>query len=248
MGETIRMSLDKRLEICRAHVASAALGAVVPEPYVPYVPDPWNETVVLAEAQNLSAKTNSDYLEQLLSRTPEQRMKRLGDIEDIGIQPWDDGSIKLALVAASRYRPEETAVSNAVPWSQVGATGNNVTPSQEMIELAVAFWRDMLGVLAPATVITCGKVAGDVIDAASGPTRRFEFHRWRLPSPSALSRVSGMFSEKDLLSRYPEVAQVRRQHPEWAAAPYARNKVFFACHAVSLMVEGSPGPFGSRDS
>lgn len=65
-------------------------------------------------------------------------------------------------------------------------------------------------------------------------------------SPLGMSCVCGMFGENDLLSRYPEVAQVCRQHPEWAAAPYAKNKVFFACHAVSLRVDDRPQVPGFR--
>jgi len=221
-------------------MAGPALEVVVPEPYVPYVPRPWNGTLILAEAQNLSPKTNGEYRQRLLAARAEHRMTRLGTLANIGIQPWDDGSLKLAVAAACRCRPEETAVSNAVPWSRVNPEGNNFSPSRTMIDLAAGFWGDILRVLAPARVIACGKVASRVIGVASGHMPQCAIHRWRLPSPSAMSRVSGMFSETDLLSRYPEVAQVRRRHPEWAAAPYARNKVFFACHAVSLMTEKQP--------
>ena len=56
----------------------------------------------------------------------------------------------------------------------------------------------------------------------------------RLPSPSYLSRISGLFDEQDLLARYPEVEAAVTNHPEWLAGGYKRNKILFACHAVSV--------------
>ena len=42
-----------------------------------------------------------------------------------------------------------------------------------------------------------------------------------------------MFQETDLLQRYPEVDAVIREHLGWVTKQ-RRNKIFFACHAVSL--------------
>ncbi len=43
-----------------------------------------------------------------------------------------------------------------------------------------------------------------------------------------------LFNEADLLNRYPEVKNVVNKHPEWLQGGYRLNKIFFACHAVSL--------------
>ncbi len=56
---------------------------------------------------------------------------------------------------------------------------------------------------------------------------------------NTLTRVSNnpgavqMYDEDDLLRRYPEVKKVLDIHPEWGEQQ-RKNKVFFACHAVSL--------------
>ncbi len=44
-----------------------------------------------------------------------------------------------------------------------------------------------------------------------------------------------MFNEADLLNRYPEVKSVAKKHPEWLEGGYRLTKIFFACHAVSLL-------------
>jgi len=123
----------------------------------------------------------------------------------------------------------ETAVSNAVPWSRRKDDGTNANPSPEMIGWAVAFWKDMLPLIRPSRIITAGRVAQTVITLAD-PSAEYCRSCLRLPSPQAMSRVSGMFRKEDLLARYPEVRQVGERHPEWESS---LNKVFFACHAVS---------------
>ena len=48
------MNLSKRLiTICQRYVLDAHSLVVVPEPYIPLMPEQWNGTLVLAEAQNL---------------------------------------------------------------------------------------------------------------------------------------------------------------------------------------------------
>ena len=53
----------------------------------------------------------------------------------------------------------------------------------------------------------------------------------------AMSRVSGMFDEADLLIRYPEVNDVINRHPTLLDDNFRRNKIFYACHAVSLQTK-----------
>lgn len=209
---------------------------VIARPYIPWMPEKWNGLLVLAESQNLS-KTNADYvdwLNDLCSDEQVLRLHRVRQTQDLGIAPWDDGSLKLAVEAAFGEDANQTAVSNAVLWSQVTESNANKTPSLQLIMASAKLWSKLLSVLRPKRVITAGNVAHKVID---GPTCRaahtFKHYKLRLPARTAMSRVSGMFRDEDLRSRYPEVENVIKRHPEWVEA-FERNKVFYACHAVSL--------------
>ena len=193
-------------------------GVVIREPYIPYLPKGWNGILVLAESQNLSA-TNEGYVDDLMRLDPTGRMKRLGhpelgEGEDVGVAPWDDGSLKLAVEAAFGASAERTGVSNAVLWSQRDPnTKANANPDAHLQELSSVLWRDMLEIIQPERVICSGNIAHWVICSAGWTGGRID--KVRLPSPNGISRVSGMFSEEDLLNRYPEVRKVVEAHPEW---------------------------------
>ncbi len=220
------------LSICRSFVLGPDADVIVPEPYIPFIPETWNGVLVLAEAQNLA--TDEGYKAWLLAQPPETRLRRLPREDRVGVQPWDDGSLQLAVRAALSLKPEQAAVSNAVPWSQRERSGRNKNPEQWLIERASRFWSEMLRLVMPSRVVASGGIAQKVVTAAreaSGGT--WAVSRWRLPSPQAMSRMSGMFREKDLLSRFPEVRSAADENPSWLAAGYRLNKVFFACHAVS---------------
>jgi hypothetical protein len=224
------MEHAQMLEICKRHLVSDSVDVVIPEPYIPYIPDNWNGILVLAEAQNLS-KSSKNYVEYLKNSSAETKFSRLKNPDNLGIGPWDDGSLKLAIHAAFNEMPQNTAVSNAVLWSQITAEGNNANPSDMLVDHAVNFWNDMLSLISPRHVISCGKKAHRVIDSIkSGAWKR---HRLSLPSPNLLSRISYMFSETDLLQRYPEVKNTIDIFPE-LVSKNRRNKIFYACHAVSL--------------
>jgi len=222
---------DKLVEICKAHILSKDSEVVIREPYVPFIPEGWNGVLVLAEAQNLS-KTNSKYVSCLHDLDPLERFFRLSDPNNLGIQPWDDGSLKLAVQSAFNIDINKTAVSNSIVWSQVKQNGNNDNPSNELMKLASSFWNDLLSVITPSIIVTSGKKASTVINGIK--TKQWKHIQLRLPSPMAMSRVSGMFPEKELLSRYPEVEESLNKNPEWLNGGYRQNKVFFACHAVTV--------------
>lgn len=224
---------DCLVNICRGHIMRAARGVTVPEPYIPYIPDRWNRCLVLAEAQNHGAKSR-EYLKWLKGLGQRDRLLRLYlQNGRVGCQPWDDGSLKLALAAAFDVDPERWAVCNGVLWSSVDKSGRNINPSTRSQQRSAALWSEFLDVLRPTLVVTAGKVARDVIDAAcpEGGCPRVAL---KLPAPSYLSRASGLFDHEDLLARYPEVRAVAERHPEWLGGKYERNKILFACHAVSL--------------
>ena len=229
------MKIDLLIDVYSKHILAENMNAVLREPYIPYFPDHWNDILVLAESQNLS-NTNSQYVKDLKSLSAKDRFCRLKGPFNIGIQPWDDGSLKLAIEASFNKRADYTAVSNAILWSQVDDFGNNQNPSNDLIAFSINLWADLLQIIKPHYVITCGNYAHHVI----GKINQMLKSSWRnvqlrLPARTAMSRISNMFPEKDLLSRYPEVDKVVQKHPEWLEGGYRQNKIFFACHAVSII-------------
>lgn len=226
--------LKERLKaICKQYILQEYDNVVIREPYIPYLPDNWNRVLVLAESQNLS-NTNYGYVDTLLANNEDWRCDRLNErhsLEGIGVYPWDDGSIKIAIEAALGVSAFETAVSNAVLWSQRGTSEQNITPGISLQKRSVSLWNEMLGVLDPEKIVCCGKVASNVIEETG---RNIKVLKLRLPARTAMSRISGMFEMNDLLKRFPEVQNTIDRHPEWLGKDYCLNKVFFACHAVSM--------------
>ncbi len=217
------------MRLCREFRDDAPPNVVVSEPYLPYIPSRWNGTLVLCEAQNLVGA--HDYRARLLDMASDVRMHRLDQMATIGgIKPWDDGTLKLALSAAlPRQELSEYALSNAVPWSLQGEA--NLTPDDAMQAKAATFWKRLFAMWSPGprTIITLGNVAFDVMIDAGVEQKRCQ--RLRLPSPTAINRVCGMFRVEDLLNRFPEVS---RAAIVLGMKPTA-SQVFFACHAVSLL-------------
>lgn len=224
--------IDDLVAVCRNHILPDSANAVVKEPYIPFIPDHWNGVLVLAESQNLSTGFK-EYVDELESVSSDARIRRLCNPgSDLGIQPWDDGSLKIAVEAGLGLKAGETAASNAVLWSQREESGSNANPDTDLQAESSALWVKMLHVLKPRLVVCSGNIADDVIAASAWTGHKIKL---RLPSRVAMGRVSGMFSEDDLLRRYPEVARAIEDHPEWMEGGFTRNKVFFACHAVSSL-------------
>lgn len=240
------------LEVCRKYTSDAPANVMFPEPYLPYKRKKWNGILVLAESQVIRNKQEK-YAQWLQGLTPEQRMTRLGrkdptppyaDKRDkIGIGPWDNGTIKLALQAIfERVEPklklEDVAVSNAVPWTRTG-TGKNLNPGEEMQVKAAKFWEEIVAVWKPdiKALLVLGNVAERVMRKA-GVLEKYakNWLKLRLPSPNAINRVSGMFSCDDLKARFPEVPKALDALKMAENVEQYKMKVFFACHAVSLGV------------
>ena len=228
------MNLSKRLiTICQRYVLDAHSLVVVPEPYIPLMPEQWNGTLVLAEAQNLAGK-NGNYPMWLKAASPEARIRRLGRNGQVGVGPWDNGSLKLAVEAALQLRAVECAISNGIPWSLVNADGNNQNPSKELVARSAALWAEMLVMLQPTHLVTVGvKAQAVVLAALKGSQLKPKRTTWALPSPRLLSPLARMVNETDLLERFPEVKRVVKTHPEWIQGSNRRNKILFACLAVS---------------
>jgi hypothetical protein len=219
------------LDICKKHIPPKSENAVISEGYIPYIPDNWNKILVLAESQNLS-RQNKKYVDWIQSLTPIERMNRLNEYKNgIGIQPWDDGSLKLAIESALNEKAENTGVSNAILWSQQSNTGANINPSNILLNLSALIWKEFLAILQPKLIITAGKKAEYVVKTSCWSGQHIKL---RLPAKTALSRVSGMFKADDLLMRYPEVNRIVIKNPSWVNE-YKQNKIFYACHAVSII-------------
>lgn len=229
---------DKLSEICRRHILPIAYDirpyyVVVPEPYVPFIPNNWNGVLVLAEAQNLSK--GSPDVEWLTSATSDEKIFRLGRDGRIAIQPWEDGSLKLAVEAALGIRADWTAVSNAVPWSLVDEKGNNKNPTPEVINPSKILWSELLHALKPEHIVTAGAIARRVI---TGAIEKCDYKpictAWPLPSPRLFSPISQTIDEAELMRRFPEVAKVLGQNPDWVKTRRP-NKILFACLAVAAV-------------
>ena len=222
------------LGLCEKYKNSVVSEVVIEEPYIPYIPPDWNRLLVLAASQNLSL-SNEEYVKALRNLESKNRMKRLGHPKlvhegEIGVLPWDDGSLKLAIEAAFGVVATRTAVSNAVPWSQRDPNNSkkNINPDSNLQSSSSDLWREMLDILNPELVICSGNIAWEVIRKADWNEKYIK--KLRLPSPTAMNRISGMFDKDDLLSRYPEVKKILGIHPQCGDI----NKILFACHAVSL--------------
>ena len=225
------------IDLCKSFKHEWNSSIIVETPYIPYIPENWNGYLVLAEAQNLNYGAYADYTDaQKICRLyPDQDSLKCYTVNDsfpkLDIYPWDDGSIPLALKAALDLNPYETAVCNACFWSQRKG-GANDNPNEEMRQQSIELWKAMWSILDSNVkhVITCGSIAASIFDFAKEKRMKL-----RLPSKTAMSRVSGMFKKEDLLMRYPEVKKAYDELFNDNEVPFALNKIFFACHAVSSL-------------
>lgn len=225
--------------------ADDRLTLVRPEPYIPYLPSKAPEVLVLGEAQNLSEARQKKYATYLAadSTTPRMRFlrlldgKRVVDEKDngIGVQPWDDGTLKIAVRASLGIDPSTVAVSNALPWSWTDG-GVNARPfTGPLIDLAGEFLGEMLMHINPKLVIAAGGNAQKVMARAT----RFLSNKgwpvprilpWTLPSPR-LDAVAGMFDARDLMARYDIPEDIRQDVLK--NRKLGRRWAVYICHAVS---------------
>ncbi len=225
---------SKLVNECKKFILDDDSLVVIKEPYIPYIPEQWNKILILAESQNLSA-SNNEYVESILSGSSEDRIRRLGlSSNNIGVYPWDDGSLKLAVEAALQVNSSNVAVSNAVLWSQRGGNNENKNPDLNLQNKSSEIWSTLLAIIKPEKIICCGNIAQEVIAKTNWDGTIIKL---RLPARTAMSRVSGMFNEADLLKRYPEVEEVLSRNPSLIRDGFRINKIFYACHAVSLQTK-----------
>jgi hypothetical protein len=241
--------IDKLAVICEEHACPN--GVVFSESYVPYIPDDWNRVLVLAEAQNLSEKNpeNAEYRKRLselkLSRDRILRLqpKQLQELrrkdgidpppwDGIGVQPWDDGLLPLAVATALKdVDPKRVAVSNAVPWSRKTGTGANARPTHDLQERATLFWQEILACMRPSHIVAAGAVARKVMKSAD-----VKLTIWGSPSPRVLSVLSDSVNREELRTRFgTDVDDVLRRWNEggvlerqWAKGKWNRLYAYLA--------------------
>lgn len=97
---------NKLIRICRQYVENTTLHSVIAEPYIPYVPKNWNRILVLVDNQDVSI-SNENYVAWLNGLSSDDRIKRLYLRDTLGIQSWDDGTLKLA-VESINYNVSES--------------------------------------------------------------------------------------------------------------------------------------------
>ena len=223
---------DKLKRICKSRFLGDDQRVIFPEPYIPYIPDSWNGIMVLAEAQNL-AKSNNDYVAILNNMSSDQRIERLyyavKTERRIRIQPWDDGSLQLAVEAALKVNPIETAVSNSVMWSQRKNNGTNRNPSNVLITTSMEIWAMMLKEIAPKIVVTAGAVARDLIRPIWPQKKQINL---RLPSPLAMAILAGRTDQGYIESQRKTIQGLLLKYP----IMFEKNKRFkelYIWHAIT---------------
>jgi len=241
---------EKMIKICEEFTDKVPHNVVIKEPYIPYIPENWNRILVLAESQNLAKEEDRKPLREKNKR---ERFLRLYEERKssgyLGIGPWDDGHMKIALKAIEPYLKmengglniDEVAVSNAVPWSLVEGNSNK-SPTEELKELAVEFWKRIFSVWLPNDnnfeIFTFGRTAQRIIYNA-GKESKFLY----LPAGQHFNGGKSFFDCQDLLKRYPEVEKVKKeleQLPLLKDTKLGDSHIFFACHAVSQANIGFP--------
>jgi hypothetical protein len=225
--------LSKLVAVCETFTQRMKdMGGTKPvfeEPYAPHLPSISPRVLVLAESQNL---TDAAYVSRLSGDDPAASRRRILRLLDgtgsgkIGVEPWDNGILKIAVQGAlDEIDPSEVAVSNAIPWSWTAGAANTRPFNSKVIALAADFWREIFREWMPEKIITAGAVARSVIKIAKPSAKVMN---WALPSPR-LDPAAGMFDPQELMRRFEIPEEIRTLVPDGARPQIA----FYLCHAVS---------------
>jgi hypothetical protein len=155
------------------------------------------------------------------------------DGENIGIGPWDDGTMKLTLVAVRGVDALGcAAVSNAVVWSaRKGGATEHLT--RGMVVASIDFWKHALRVLKPKEVITFGPRAKHVMLTAGLSTQQV------VDLPGAFARKLNMGFGMDirrLLQAFPEVANAMDAACGRFTMKNKKLAIHCACASVSRVI------------
>jgi hypothetical protein len=236
------------INICKNHKYPHPEEVMFVEPYLPYIPKDWNGILVLSESQNI--KEGDKYYKWLIDELNEEtRMTRLGrkesrppniDCLDIGIGPWDDGTIKIALQAIfeganPKLKLENVAVSNAVPWTKKRRGSKNENPDKCMKNKAKEFWEDIFGMWEPKInmLIVLGNIAEEVMNNIE-IKEKYVKNQLKLVSPSQryLNFVRGAFDCNEVEKSFPMIQKAFYTLEIDKNTKYYKNKVFYAHQAV----------------
>lgn len=242
---------SKLLQICKKHKIS---DLEIPEygkelkkydkfPFAPYIPKYWNKILVLAESQQLRGLNdgNQGYVQSLLEADDEDLIFRLGNFnitrtkpeEQIGISPWDEGYIKLAMLSSfPEFTIDQFGVSNAVPWH---LDKDNKTQAALLNRKSIAFWKDILPVLKPEIIICTGVIADSII-TDTGYCSNNICHQIHIRSASQLHFVAKKtYRWKDWLDKNPAMKELFENNNDLIESSIdpKRYFVWYAAHAVS---------------
>jgi hypothetical protein len=253
------------INVCKNHCYQNKESVIVPEPYIPHIPKNWNGILVLADRQNINL--GDDYYKWLNEHKtePEILMTRLEQkpykADWIGVGPWDDGTVKLALQAIFEganldLKVENVAVSNAVPWTKKNKSKNenpNDRKQDKVVEKlmqdkAVEFWKEIFEIWNDIKMLIVLGDSAERVMKKAGILKKDEV-KWlklRHPSLPRLNRIVGKFNTYEIGKKCPMVQKaleslnIRRENVK-----YYNNMVFYTCEAVSLGVEKFKECFGT---
>lgn len=230
---------DKLIQVSKKHQQTdPSVDEFDMYPYIPYIPNNWNGILLLGEAQQLSKNNerNRKYIEQLEKLDPLNQMMRLANKAlfsdgQIGISPWDEGYLQMAMAACfPELLLKQYALSNAIPWH---LNKTNKEQTEKYVEMARQYWYETLCVLIEnglRVVIRTGEFARDILNW-NYLTKHCNLNDvFYLRSASQLERVAYLFDKVDLLTRYPEIQMaIEKTEAKWQSL----NHIFYASHALS---------------
>lgn len=222
---------------------------VFAEPYIPYIPDHWNGLLVLSESQNLASHQNYiDYLSKLNSSEKIQRLYNSKNNLSLGVGPWDDGSLALAVEAALDLSYHKTAVSNAVLWSKSGPTNQN--PSRGMIDRSIDYYKIIFSILQPTQILSIGRQAQEIanksIDSIKNITCNILYlqhpssrNQWRLYQQLyTIPNIKNLTTES-LIDKNPKIQEILKNYKEIKEAIHkksykntTKNKILYSYYAI----------------
>ena len=183
-----------------------------------------------------SGNSNSRYVRYFEKQGPVHRIRRLyGSPErgEIGVGPWDDGSLKLAIVAVTN-NPRvlgKVALSNAVLWSSYkegSKGGRNLLPPREFIKLSKDLWERFLKILEPEKVVAVGTTANSILrNTLYGKSKKDQVIHWH--HPAFFRRIHTAFKAEDMKEW---VFGRVREACNKLGAEFEEYQKLFACHAL----------------
>ena len=245
MMENLRSAFSvicEKYKLSEEKITANGLHKVIDEyPYAPYIPDNWNGYLVIAEAQQLKGNNegNKKFVEELKVAAQEDLIFRLNNKKflnsKVGITPWDEGYIKLALKSAfPDINLNQVGVANAVPWH---LDKTNKEQDKFLCELSVKYWNEVLILLKDKglkCIIRTGEYARTILDYDTLKKMSIQ-EIYKLRSASQLGRDSYLFDPADLRKRYMEVDNAFNSDPGLYAKAIEPDLIFYAAHAVSTI-------------